>query len=78
MPSPTKPMTNGSAARPSLSPDAAGVAREGRTPPPAPSAVYAKRAREIMETEAGPAIGASSDADDPVIGGSSYRRARAG
>lgn len=75
MPSPTKPLTNGS--RSSLSPDAAGTTRDGRTPPPAPSAVYAKRAREILVAETGPEVNLE-DGDDQVIGSAGYRRARAG
>jgi hypothetical protein len=76
MPSPTKPLTHSS--RPSLSPDAAGSRSDGRTPPPALSSGYARRAREIIESE-GPGPVARSDLleDDQVIG-SGYRRARAG
>ncbi|WWC99410.1 hypothetical protein V866_006313 [Kwoniella sp. B9012] len=61
--------------------------REGRTPPPAPSAAYARRAREIIEDEAGvsglrPAVAITSEeeqvaaVDNGVASG--YRRARAG
>nr|XP_019048935.1 pumilio domain-containing protein c [Kwoniella bestiolae CBS 10118]OCF27865.1 pumilio domain-containing protein c [Kwoniella bestiolae CBS 10118] len=61
--------------------------REGRTPPPAPSAAYARRAREIIEDEAGvsgmrPAVAITPEeehvaaVDNGVASG--YRRARAG
>ncbi|WVF66105.1 hypothetical protein IAT40_000844 [Kwoniella sp. CBS 6097] len=63
--------------------------REGRTPPPAPSAAYARRAREIIEDETGvpgfrSAVGSSGFADEnslPAVDNgvaSGYRRARAG
>ena len=78
MPSPTKPLTNGN--RSSLSPDAAGAIRDGRTPPPAPSAVYAKRARELLvgETVPGAPVLDLGDDDDQGFGSAVYRRARAG
>ncbi|WVR03620.1 hypothetical protein IAU60_000613 [Kwoniella sp. DSM 27419] len=72
----------------SLSPDKiiGARAREGRTPPPAPSAAYARRAREIIEIEASApgfrsAVGGPTEqevpaADNGVAAG--YRRARAG
>lgn len=77
MPSPPKPIPTTSA-RSSLSPEGpAGTKRDGRTPPPAPSAAYAKRAREIMESEGVPVVIQPELVEEqPVIGG--YRRARAG
>lgn len=83
--SPNKPPSTRSAS--SLSPEAAGTARgrEGRTPPPAPSAAYARRAREIVEDETGvlaykPLVKEVADEDIGVIGSvtAGYRRARAG
>ncbi|WWC66747.1 uncharacterized protein I206_100652 [Kwoniella pini CBS 10737] len=72
-----------------LSPDKVAGFRnkEGRTPPPAPSAAFARRAREIIEDEAGlpglrptAELNTSEDqiaaADNGVTSG--YRRARAG
>ncbi|KAK8861743.1 hypothetical protein IAR55_002566 [Kwoniella newhampshirensis] len=77
--------------RSSLSPDkiASLGSREGRTPPPAPSAAYARRAREIIGDETGiptfkPVVDPPDDTIDgdiPVAGNgvaSGYRRARAG
>ncbi|WWC85976.1 uncharacterized protein L201_000847 [Kwoniella dendrophila CBS 6074] len=61
--------------------------REGRTPPPAPSAAFARRAREIIEDETGvsglkPAVGLNPDEDNVVSAdngvAAGYRRARAG
>ncbi|WRT63890.1 uncharacterized protein IL334_000816 [Kwoniella shivajii] len=69
----------------SLSPDkiAGFRSREGRTPPPAPSAAYAKRAREIIENETGfkPTAGLNSEDDEVAVDNgvaAGYRRARAG
>ena len=67
---------------PNLSPDQPGNGRgrEGRTPPPAPSAAYAKRAREIMEDEVGmaPYINVAAEEQNLSTVAGSYRRARAG
>ncbi|OWZ61140.1 hypothetical protein AYX15_06642 [Cryptococcus neoformans] len=58
--------------------------KEGRTPPPAPSAAYARRAREIIGDEMGvPAYKPAMDAEDVAANVSNsvstgYRRARAG
>lgn len=78
MPSPTKSLTNGN--RSGLSPELGGGAREERTPPPAPSAVFAKRAREIMDSEVSPPGPNMADGVDMHDQGSnsSFRRARAG
>ncbi|ORY22688.1 hypothetical protein BCR39DRAFT_473742 [Naematelia encephala] len=77
-------------ARSSLSPEgpnSAGKSKEGRTPPPAPSAAFARRAREIIEDETGLPIsrpaGVSPTPEEEVDGtpggvSSGYRRARAG
>ncbi|WVQ83925.1 hypothetical protein IAT38_006069 [Cryptococcus sp. DSM 104549] len=87
-PNPTAAATGTTAnhnSRSSLSPDKAGFKpREGRTPPPAPSAAYARRAREIIGDEMGvptykPVVDSESDAgtvSNSVAAG--YRRARAG
>lgn len=80
--------------RTSLSPPESGGAsrsREGRTPPPAPSAAYARRAREIMEDEGmlipsvsvadlgGEVVGPQEAEEVEVeVGFGGYRRARAG
>nr|XP_018266900.1 pumilio domain-containing protein c [Kwoniella dejecticola CBS 10117]OBR89058.1 pumilio domain-containing protein c [Kwoniella dejecticola CBS 10117] len=72
-----------------LSPDkvAGFKGREGRTPPPAPSAAYARRAREIIEDEGGlPGLRATAElrpGEDQIAAvdngvASGYRRARAG
>jgi protein JSN1 len=76
MVSPTKPLTHSS--RSSLSPDKAGSRPDGRTPPPAPSSGYARRAREIIENEGAGPIARQDILDDDQVIGSGYRRARAG
>ena len=71
----------------SLNPDPPGSAgargKDGRTPPPAPSAVYSRRAKQIIEDETGmpayqPSIQDDGSGEDGVgvVGG--FRRARAG
>jgi len=71
-----------SPSRPSLSPPDAARLREGRTPPPAPSAAYARRTREIMEDVGLPSltpivvVTPQKEKENDVASG--YRRARAG
>ncbi|TYJ58189.1 hypothetical protein B9479_001013 [Cryptococcus floricola] len=80
------PSQNTASPRSSLSPEKVGFKqREGKTPPPpAPSAAYARRAREIIGDEMGvPTYKPVVDVDDaPAAPGLSvpagYRRARAG
>lgn len=79
--SPNKPAKSGNTLSPDQ-PGSAGRGREGRTPPPAPSAAYARRAREIMENEADLTAYHPSVEEDPEViiepVAAGYRRARAG
>lgn len=86
--SPTRPIRT-PLSGPGLSPPDAS-SRQGRTPPPAPSAAYARRARELNDNDDTlPAIGhvqqlsLGEDLANDVPGSSysvvsGYRRARAG